>query len=236
MTAKSTSTTQSRAPKPASAGSSDDPPGARALAKQETRAALIRAAIALFGEQGLDAPSLDAICERAGFTRGAFYVHFKDRDDLMVAVMEEVGAGVLDAVLDHGPAAPTSGAFAATVERFLEAVTSGAYPLTPAGGIRPHQLLDACARSPTIRGRYVELVHESVRRLAGTFAADQARREVTDAAPPEALATIVLALVIGAQTMLELGVDLDLPRAAAATLELLAPTRDPGRDADDPAD
>src|SRR4051812_40727719 len=67
-------------------------PRTREETKQRTREALVEAGIALFAEQGLDGPSLDAICERAGFTRGAFYVHFRDRDELLQAVMERVGA------------------------------------------------------------------------------------------------------------------------------------------------
>jgi len=43
------------------------------------------------GEGVLDTPSLDDICDRAGFTRGAFYVHFADREALLVAVMDHVG-------------------------------------------------------------------------------------------------------------------------------------------------
>ena len=58
----------------------------------ESRAALVQAAFELFAEQGLDVPSLDAICDRAGYTRGAFYVHFKTREDTIVAVMDQVGA------------------------------------------------------------------------------------------------------------------------------------------------
>src|SRR4051812_23309480 len=42
---------------------------ARERAKAETRAALIEAGVALIAEQGLDVPSLDAICDRAGYTR-----------------------------------------------------------------------------------------------------------------------------------------------------------------------
>ena len=60
------------------------PPSAPAqAAKQETREALLQAAMAEFAEKGLDLPSLDAICARAGFTRGAFYVHFRDREELV---------------------------------------------------------------------------------------------------------------------------------------------------------
>ena len=60
----------------------------RKLAMAETREALIQAGLAEFAERGFDAPSLDKICARAGFTRGAFYVHFENREDFLVAVME----------------------------------------------------------------------------------------------------------------------------------------------------
>ena len=70
----------------------------REAAKQETREALIAAALVEFAAHGVDAPSLDAICARAGYTRGAFYVHFRDREELMVAVVERVMGGFLEAI------------------------------------------------------------------------------------------------------------------------------------------
>src|SRR5262252_1452795 len=60
-------------------------PKFRVASMQRTREALIQAGIELFAEKGLDAPSLDEICDRAGYTRGAFYVHFADRDEFVVA-------------------------------------------------------------------------------------------------------------------------------------------------------
>ncbi|HEY2516833.1 MAG TPA: TetR/AcrR family transcriptional regulator, partial [Polyangiaceae bacterium] len=131
--------------------SSKGAPG-REETKQRTRAALIDAGIALIGEQGLDGPSLDAICERAGYTRGAFYVHFPDRDAFLEAVMERLGAQFLDAVLSD---TDDDDGLAKTATRFVRAVASGEYPLMREGGVRPHQLLDACARSPSIRKKYV---------------------------------------------------------------------------------
>src|SRR4249919_2412241 len=73
-------------------------------AKRETREALIAAGVAAFAEEGIDAPSLDSICARAGYTRGAFYVHFKDRDDFLIAVMERAIGGFLDALTPSGEA------------------------------------------------------------------------------------------------------------------------------------
>src|SRR5690242_13784541 len=79
-------------------------PTTREATKQATREALVLAGKKLFAKKGLDGPSLDAICEQAGFTRGAFYVHFKDRDDLLAAVMDEVGREYLDGLFSPGDA------------------------------------------------------------------------------------------------------------------------------------
>lgn len=190
----------------------------RAETKRRTRAALLGAGIALFREQGLDGPSLDAICERAGYTRGAFYVHFKDRDDFLAHVMEHVGARFLDMVITAG-----EGGLARTVERFLAALSSGAYPLSKKGGVRPYQLLDACARSPRVRRHYVGLVEQSIARLAAVIAESQRARTVRKDADAGQVATLLLATVIGAHTMLDLGVAADAPALAQTLLRLLSP-------------
>lgn len=172
----------------------------------------------LFGEQGLDAPSLDAICERAGYSRGAFYVHFKDRDDFLIAVMDKVGADFLAAVMHNADGARS---IVATVEGFVAAVLRDEYPLMRKGGVRPHQLLAACARSPAIAARYValgegarELLRQQIRRgqKEGTLRSD---------VPPAELATMLLTAVVGVQTMMDLGVPLDLRRLAKAYLKIL---------------
>ncbi len=187
----------------------------------ETREKLLRAGAELFAAHGLDGPSLDAICERAGFTRGAFYVHFADRDDFMVAVMEREGLPFLDAVLGQAgdDGAPT---FEAVVGRFLSAVATGAYPLTRRGGPKPHQLLDACARSKKIRARYVALVADSIGRVARVVETSQQEGTLRRDVGANDVATILLAAIIGGQTMMELEAPIDLPRAGAAMLQLLA--------------
>jgi AcrR family transcriptional regulator len=61
-----------------------EPGGKRA----RTRAALVEAAAALITEQGLQELSLEAVAERAGMSRGAYYGNFEDRDELLMAVLE----------------------------------------------------------------------------------------------------------------------------------------------------
>jgi AcrR family transcriptional regulator len=187
--------------------------------KRETREALIDAGIALIGEEGLDV-SLDAVCERAGFTRGAFYVHFADRDAFLEAVMERVGAQFLDAVLGT---AGKDDDLLTVAARFLRAVTTGDYPLMREGGVRPHQLLDACARSPAIRARYVALAEDSVARMAQAVRRSQKDEVLRDDVDAKAVAQILLAAIIGAQTMNELAIPMDLAKTSAALLRLLGP-------------
>ena len=187
----------------------------------ETREALIRAGIELFAEQGLDAPSLDAICARARKTRGAFYVHFADRDAFVAAVMERVGIPFLDVVLGSGEDAPRD--LTQVVQRFLMAVASGEYPLTRRDGVKPHQLLDACARSEKVRARYASLIEETIARLCTIVAQGQKDGAIRGDLRPEDVSAILLAAVIGAQTMIELRVAVDLAPAAVAVMTMLAP-------------
>ena len=187
--------------------------GQRAAAKQKSREALIEAGLALIAESGLDGPSLDAICARAGYTRGAFYIHFADRDDFLIAVMERAGGQLLNALIGSG--------LATTVQRFMAALADGSYPLSRRGGVRPYQLYDACARSPAIRARYLELIRLSIARLTTVVADDQAKGVLDDGVAAPDTAALLLALAIGAQTLIDLELPLDYAALARATLGLL---------------
>lgn len=60
--------------------------------RENTRARLLDAATQLFAEVGLDGASVEAVCDRAGFTRGAFYSNFESKDELFL----ELAASVAD--------------------------------------------------------------------------------------------------------------------------------------------
>ena len=50
---------------------------------EENRINVLRSASRLFRERGLEAVTLDDVMKDAGLTRGAFYGHFKSKDDLI---------------------------------------------------------------------------------------------------------------------------------------------------------
>jgi AcrR family transcriptional regulator len=63
----------------------------------DTRTALIKAARRLFGDRGYAAVSLDEVCRRARVTKGALYHHFENKEDLFLAVYEQVEEDLLSA-------------------------------------------------------------------------------------------------------------------------------------------
>lgn len=64
---------------------------AERLGKRErTRVALIKAAIGLLAEKGLEGSSIDDLVRAAGMARGTFYNYFQTRDEVVVAVSQHI--------------------------------------------------------------------------------------------------------------------------------------------------
>lgn len=179
---------------------------------------MLWAALEEFAEHGLEAPSLDAICARAGYTRGAFYVHFKDRDELIAAVMERVLKRFMDAMIATGDAALD---LERTVRTFADAAKHGFIPLSQS--VRPYQLLQACARSAVIRERHVELVREAQRRVGSAVAEGQQAGTVRDDIEADQLGLLLVGLVLATETLFELEVPFDVQATAEAVIRLLRP-------------
>lgn len=72
--------------------------GSATRSRENTRARLLEAAALVFAEVGLDGATVEAVCERAGFTRGAFYSNFESKDALFLELAGTVSAERLTAV------------------------------------------------------------------------------------------------------------------------------------------
>jgi AcrR family transcriptional regulator len=55
---------------------------------EETRAKIMESAIKLFSNQGFNKASVDDICKEAGISKGAFYHHFKSKQELFLALLD----------------------------------------------------------------------------------------------------------------------------------------------------
>ena len=57
--------------------------------RAQTQERLMAAAARVFAERGIIGASVEEICEAAGFTRGAFYSNFADKDELVLALIRQ---------------------------------------------------------------------------------------------------------------------------------------------------
>ncbi len=78
--------------------------------RQNTRARLLDAAAEVFAEVGLEGATVEAVCERAGFTRGAFYSNFDSKDELFLMLAATVGEQRVAAVRERISALAGAGA------------------------------------------------------------------------------------------------------------------------------
>ncbi|MEI9975007.1 MAG: TetR/AcrR family transcriptional regulator [Ignavibacteriota bacterium] len=70
----------------------------RQESQQATRARLIEAAERFFIRYGFEGSAVERITEAAGFSRGAFYSNFRDKDELFIAVLNRRRLAISDAL------------------------------------------------------------------------------------------------------------------------------------------
>jgi AcrR family transcriptional regulator len=182
-----------------------------------TRATILRTAMRLFVEQGYDRTSLREIAEEVGVTKAALYYHFRTKDDIVRAAMQDF-TDQLDAVVAEVETVPSAGRTTAFVDGLLALLQSDG-----AVALRFGQ------SNPTVMGRedqghgQLALLRRLLTALAGPSPAPEAALRATLAYG---------ALMLGALggPLIDLGGDEQALRTAgrAVALDLLAPLeRDP---------
>ncbi|MFF0493261.1 TetR/AcrR family transcriptional regulator [Nocardia sp. NPDC004068] len=92
--------------------------------RAETRRRLLEAAFDAFAAEGFGRCTVEQICERAGYTRGAFYSNFTSLEELFLTMWQQRSDHMLrevTALLDETPAAETTD-LRHGIERVLRAV------------------------------------------------------------------------------------------------------------------
>lgn len=92
--------------------------------RAETRQRLLDAALRVFAEEGFGRASVEDVCERAGYTRGAFYSNFVSLDELFLAMWERRVAESQAALARslHAAAAEETISLEDGVDRLLELI------------------------------------------------------------------------------------------------------------------
>ncbi|MDX2376018.1 TetR/AcrR family transcriptional regulator [Microbacterium sp. LRZ72] len=125
--------------------------------REITRNRLLDAAAQVFAEVGLDAASVETVCERAGFTRGAFYSNFASKEEMFLELAGRVAAERVGVVKARIAELERQGAFQtvptdalAMVEQIIDISNEDRLGVLLMNEIRIHAL-----RSPALAAAYV---------------------------------------------------------------------------------
>ncbi|WP_238343673.1 TetR/AcrR family transcriptional regulator [Microbacterium sp. RG1] len=143
--------------------------------RENTRARLLAAASEVFAELGLEGASVEAICERAGFTRGAFYSNFASKEELLLGLMQQVADQKLERVTERvrelGEDSSVHRSVAELVTSILDVGTDG-----PTGVVLMSEIRTNAMRDERLAGAYLaweaamaERVAEIVADVAGAY-------------------------------------------------------------------
>lgn len=168
-------------------------------ARTERRQQLVDAGWRCASRQGFRSLTVDDVCAEAGVSKGAFYIYFDQKQDLLLALLEDDAAGV-DAIMRELRRSRVSG-----IERLRRLVRAELERGEDAARLQVRADLWAeMSSNPEVQERFAEVVRR--RRVALRSWIDEAvaSGEIVDI-PSNALAAILLAL--GDGLMLHAGLD-----------------------------
>ncbi len=159
----------------------------------QTRAALLRSASRTICELGMHGASIDRIAADAGYTKGAFYVHFASKEDLFLRMLDEHFAtelARLDAVLS-GTGDPAEEARSAA-EDFLEHIDAD-----PEWRRLYQEFATHAARNEVFRAEFAARQRDLRERMAVVFTRWAADFGVIPPVPPEDVAAMTFFMADG---------------------------------------
>lgn len=182
--------------------------------RAETLRRLHEAALAVFAAEGFGRASVEQVCERAGFTRGAFYSNFGSLDELFLAMWAERSRALLADLRAALAAADTTDVRTA---RDLVELVDAAVGVDDAWYRVTAEFTAHALRTPGLR----EVVAQREDAIAGTLTpvlVSFLRRVGRTVADPRALALALVAVHDG--TTVQCLVEPDDPAARRRRLDL----------------
>jgi AcrR family transcriptional regulator len=166
--------------------------------RQQTREYLLQAAAQVFAERGFHAATLDEVAAAAGFTKGAVYSNFKNKEDLFLALLEDAYAremSALRATIESSDIPPE-----ARIGDFVSLI-GGELDRVPNMGALYLEFHLYALRNPAARARMNELEQEDIRAIAEILEVEREQRGIEVEEPAERTARIIVALFRGINMM-----------------------------------
>jgi AcrR family transcriptional regulator len=161
----------------------------RQESKEVTRTRLVDAAERVFLRKGFDDASVDEISETAGYSRGAFYSNFKDKEEAFLAVIDRRRPKAFDEIVQQ-LSEPTE-RLAAIREWF-----SNQWRLKDFIALRM-EFTRRAIRDHSVQKHLAELRRQELETYAGSVDRYLSAADKVQADRPETVALVLLAIVHG---------------------------------------
>jgi TetR/AcrR family transcriptional repressor of nem operon len=183
-------------------------PQSRTRDGRATRDAIVAAATRLMHVNGYTGTSLDDVLRDSGVGKGNFYYHFRSKEDLGYAILDQLIAGFLQRTLEpcfSDPAAHPLGQIRCFFDRVLEAQRARNCVGGCAMGNLASELSDV---HEGFRMRLASVFSAWRERLSGALAEAQRRGDVGAACAPEAVAHFLVASLEGSILLAKVSKDI----------------------------
>lgn len=163
--------------------------------RQQTRDYLLQAAAQVFAARGFHAASIDEIAAAAGFTKGAVYSNFKDKEDLFLAMLEAIYTREIAALKETLVASDIPPE--ARLSDFVSLIRNETGE-TPDNWTALYLEFTLYAlRNPAARERLNELGRRDIQAIAEIIGDEKTRRDTEKPEQAESAARIIVALFRG---------------------------------------
>lgn len=167
--------------------------------RQQTREHLLRAAAQVFAERGFHGASLDEVAGVAGFSKGAVYSNFRNKEDLFLALLGWIHAQELEALEETITASEVPSE--SRLSDFVDLVRGGGGLGAVGWSVLYEEFHLYALRSPAARTRLAELDRREYDEVAAVIRQERDRRGLPPLESPRDVARIVVALMRGVAMM-----------------------------------
>lgn len=189
---------------------------------EQTRRALLSAAVDLVAENGWDAVSTRQIAERAGVNQGLIHYHFRSKDHLLHSAFE---AALRETFSEPGAALARASELSTAIADMIRGLEPGEEIESLA--LFSVEAMARGARDDTIRKSMAEMLAEFRQQIAARIAAGQWRGELSADLDPVGTATVLGALLDGLGLHVLIDPSIDIERTAVAAARVLGPPSAP---------
>lgn len=174
--------------------------------RQQTRDYLLQAAAEVFAARGFHGASLDEVAAKAGFTKGAVYSNFKNKEELFLALLEANQEREMDALhetLEASEIPPE-----ARLSDFVNLIRDQAQDLGANWDILYQEFTLYALRNPAAREMLAAHDAVTIRSVGELIESERSRQGIETLEHPEHVARIIVALFRGIGLMRALNPDL----------------------------